>query len=142
LNGQILLADFAQTSEGKVSALGLGWTITGTPTPPMAVILLIDIPWDKTNKKHKVTLALLDADGHPVVVGQDANTGKPQHIQFNADVEAGRPAGIPEGTEQRTSTAIAIGPGIPLTAGQAYEWRLEIDGEHKELWSARFLVRP
>jgi len=37
--------------------------------------------------------------------------------------------------------ALSIGPGLDLVAGQSYEYKLTIDGEHQETWSARFTVR-
>ncbi|MCL2464730.1 MAG: hypothetical protein FWF28_06650, partial [Micrococcales bacterium] len=67
MKATVLLADAASDATGgKVSALGLGWSQTGVPTSPMAVIVLVDVGWDETNRDLAIAVELLDADGHPV----------------------------------------------------------------------------
>ncbi len=136
MEAKILLADSAQASpDGKVHALGLGWSFTGTPTPPAAVILLLSIPWDQSNRRIAFHVELVDADGHTVL---DPN-GAPMRVE--GEIEAGRPAGMPHGSPLASALAMNVGPGISLQVGEAYEYKLTIDGEHKEGWSARFNVR-
>lgn len=50
---KLILCDAAQTdaATGKIHMLGAGWTITGSPTAPHAVALMIQVPWDRTNQK-------------------------------------------------------------------------------------------
>ena len=62
----LLLADAAEAANGKVSALGAGWSVIGSPTGPMSLIIFIDVPWDQTNQQHKLSIELRDADGQPV----------------------------------------------------------------------------
>lgn len=137
----VLLADSAQQDPaGKVHALGLGWSTTITPTPPSAVVVILKVPWAQTNQKHRLRLQLLDADGQPVNIGQDAQ-GQPVPMLVEGEFEVGRPAGIPAGMALDQSLAINIGAGLPLQAGQMFEWRLEINGHHEDEWSARFFVK-
>jgi len=53
VEAHVLLADFAQAdASGKVNALGLGWSLTGTPIPNHAVVIMLKVGWDETNKPH------------------------------------------------------------------------------------------
>ena len=138
----VLLADSAQTDPAnKVHALGLGWSVTSTPTPPSALVVLLKVPWNATNRKHSFELRLIDADGQPVMLGRDPTTGEPAPLMVQGDFEVGRPPGIPPGMALDQAFAINLGP-LPLQGGQMYEWRLEIDGHHEDAWSARFFIRP
>jgi hypothetical protein len=122
----VFLADAAQsdTQSGKVHALGLGWRQCQTPTPAFALVVFLDIDWDETNKRHKLTCRLLDTDGEPVTV---PSPGGPQRIQFEAAAEAGRLPGAIHGTPVRMPLTLNIPAGIPLEPG-IYEWRVEVEG--------------
>lgn len=136
----LLLANSAEASpNGLVHALGLGWSVTSSPTPPAAVIVLLQVPWDQTNMRHKFRLSLVDADGHGVMLGQDPLSGQPAPLSIEGEFEAGRPPGLPHGTPIDQQLTLNIGP-LPLPPGQAYEWRLEINGG--DVAARRFMVRP
>lgn len=140
MQATLLLANSAEaTPVGTVSALGIGWTVTSAPTPPAALVVLMQIPWDQTNLNHTLEITLLDADGYAVQLGQTA-TGERAPLQITGDFEAGRPPGLPHGTPIDQAMAINVLPGLPLVPGQAYQWQLKIDGE--DIASRRFLVRP
>ncbi|MFT4299669.1 MAG: hypothetical protein QM597_08550 [Aeromicrobium sp.] len=142
MKAHLLLADHAQQeSGGKVHALGLGWTTTRTPTPPQAVVVLLRVPWNETNTRHRLTLSLVDTDGRPVIVGQGPQ-GRPQPLQIQHEFEVGRPVGVPAGFEIEYSLTTQLGPGMPLEAGKVYEWRLDINGVHEDTWRTTFFVRP
>ncbi|MCG7284947.1 hypothetical protein MHY85_03040 [Cellulomonas sp. ACRRI] len=134
----LLLADAAQEAMGKVHSLGLGWNTTGTPTPPMAVVVLLDVGWDETNRDIELLLELVDADGHPVTVPGPFGD---QPLNVTAQTQAGRPPGLPAGSEVRIPLTVNIGPGLPLVAGQRYEWRATLDGRTNPDWSQSFFVR-
>lgn len=141
MRAHVLLADFAQPdSSGKMGALGLGWSITTTPTPPHAVIVLLKVGWTETNKPHQLQLSLLTADGQHAVVAPTPFGDQPLTVE--AKIEVGRPAGLPEGSAVEHNFAINLGAGIPLAAASRYEWRLTIDGKENEEWAAPFFVRP
>jgi len=137
----VLLADAAaadQTS-GKVHLLGAGWTITGSPLPAHAVVALVGVPWDQTNRQHSIRLALLDADGRPVRAPAAAD-GEPAPVALEGKLEVGRPPGVPLGSVIDAPFVVSFPPGLPLSPGR-YVWQLEIDEETQEGWSAGFLVR-
>lgn len=139
MRATVLLADAAsQDNSGKIHALGIGWSVTNTPTPPCALIVMFRVPWHGSNERHSFALKLVDADGRPVTVdqgGQEAPVGVEGHF------EVGRPPGLPAGTELDQNLCIPMGGGWALTPGSSYEWRLDVDGEHQEDWVARFTVR-
>jgi hypothetical protein len=138
MRATVLLADSAQAdaANNKIHALGIGWSVTSTPTPAAAVVVILKVPWTATNTKHTVHLSLVDSDGQPVRPGG----GDP--LEVDGEFELGRPAGLPPGTEIDHNFVLNLSPGIPLPSGQMYEWRLSIDGRHEEDWVARFYVRP
>jgi hypothetical protein len=137
MEAHILLADAAQRSpEGKVHALGLGWTVTSTPLPPQAVVVFIKVPWDEANETHSAVLSLIDEDGRPVLP-QGPDGGE---LQIHTQFETGRPPGVPRGMPLDMALTFTIAPGLALPAG-GYVWHLAIDGEDQDTWRAPFFVR-
>ena len=134
----MLLADFAQVSDGKLTIVGGGWSLTGPEPVPFGIAILIRVPWDQANQRHVMRLELLDADGHAVEVETDDGM---QPVVFFDDVpfEVGRPAGLKPGTPLDFPVAVNSGP-VLLEPGR-YEWRLTIDGEADEEWRLPFSVR-
>ena len=133
----VLLADFAQADQsGKVAAIGLGWAIRGPVPGPMSVVVLMECPWDQTNKKHTFRLELLDADGNPQTIPTPLG---PQPVLVEGEFESGRPPGIPEGTPISGAPLVVNLPPIPLEPGR-YEFKLSIDGEAQHDWHRSFLV--
>jgi hypothetical protein len=138
MEAHILLADAAQRDRnGKVHALGLGWSSTTTPLPPHAIILLLKVPWDQANQKHKFEVELVDEDGHPITttgpVGEQA-------VKVAGELESGRPPGLPPGTPLDVALTFNIGAGLPLVPGR-YTWALKINDEKREGWSTSFLIK-
>ncbi|MGH3853271.1 MAG: DUF6941 family protein [Pseudonocardiaceae bacterium] len=115
----------AQTDSatGKIHMLGAGWTITGSPTAPHAVALMIKVLWDCTNQKLPVRVELVTGDGQPVTI--PGPTG-PQPVISQIDLEAGRPPGIAPGSTLSAVFAVNMA-SIPLSPG-LYEWRASVDG--------------
>lgn len=134
VEAQLVLADAAQSDSqtGKVHMLGAGWSLTSSPTTH-AVVVLLKVPWDRTNEKLPLTLDLLNADGHPVQLA--GPTGTPVALHAGAAVEVGRPPGIAAGSMLDASFVLNVTP-LPLMPAR-YEWRLEIDGRS---YSAPFTV--
>lgn len=138
MEAHVLLADFAQTDpSGKVHALGMGWSLTRSPTPPMAVIVMVKIGWNETNHPHHMTLSLLTADGEHAVTVPGPVGQVP--LQVQGEFEVGRPAGIPEGSTIDHALAVNIAQPLPLEPGR-YEWRLTIDDHEEDIWRAAFVV--
>lgn len=138
MEAHVLLADFAQTDlSGRVNALGMGWSVTQTPTSNMSVVVMVKVGWNETNRKHRLSLNLLTADGQHAV--QAPTPFGLQPLQVEGEFEVGRPAGLPEGSTIDHALAINVAPGLPLTPGR-YEWRLKIDDVEDETWRAAFVV--
>jgi hypothetical protein len=132
----LLLCDYAQVSDGKLTAVGAGWTFT-SPVTTHAVGVLLDVPWDLTNVRMPWTLELKDADGRPVV--QDGPAG-PVPVQAAGDFEVGRPAGYPAGTPLPACFAVPV-HDLALTPSSRYAWEFSVDGQTREEWLLRFGTR-
>lgn len=132
---KVILCDAAVADPaGKLHMLGAGWSLTGSPTAPQAVAMLIKIPWDRANQRIKLSLRLLDSDGHQISLsGID---GTPIPIGHEREIEAGRPPGIAPGSMLDAALAFSV-PPMPLAPGR-YEWRLEIGDQTV---SESFMVR-
>lgn len=140
MDAQVILADAAQSSpDGKVHALGMGWSTTTTPLPPQALVVLIKCPWDQTNDAHTVVVELVDSDGQPVAFPGPPD-GAMQPVRIEAEFETGRPPGTRKGTPLDVPLALNMNGGMPLPPGR-YAWELSIDGEKKESWRVAFEVR-
>ena len=130
----MLLADAAQAVNGKLYILGGGWSITGPDPAPSALAIKIEVPWNEANRRHQLMLRLVNADEQPVRIENQA-------IEIGAEFEVGRPAGLPEGHPLDTTLGINIGP-LPLPPGSRFVWRLSINGQGQDDWSAAFATRP
>lgn len=130
-----LLADAAQAVEGKLYVLGGGWVFIGPQVGPMALALLVEVPWGEANQKHQVAIELQDVDGQPLRIGPEA-----QPVRIEAELEVGRPPGHPAGTPFNVPMAINMGP-LPLPPGGRYIWVVSIDGHTEPEWQVGFHVR-
>jgi hypothetical protein len=134
----MLLADYAQVSEGKLTIVGGGWSTTGPMPTQSAVAAKIEVPWDQANIRHQIVLELKDQDGHPVQFpGPD---GAPRPIRIEAALEVGRPPGVLPGTPLDAPMAVNVGP-LPLPPGSRFTWQLSIDGLTDEDWCVSFSTR-
>lgn len=118
---KLILCDSAVAdSSGKVHMLGAGWSLTGVPAAPHAIVLLGKVPWDRTNQNLHLHLELVDGDGKPVTL-PDPN-GNRVAVAQEADLEVGRPAGIAPGSMLNAAFALSV-PSMHLAVGR-YTWRL------------------
>jgi Family of unknown function (DUF6941) len=138
----MLLADFAQVADGKLTVVGGGWSLSGPDPTPFGIAILVHVPWDQANRRHTIRLELVDADGQPVMMqGAEGEDESPIVFLDDVEFEVGRPAGIKPGTPLEMPLAVNSTP-LPLEPGGRYEWRLSIDGETDEDWHLAFSVRP
>jgi hypothetical protein len=135
----MLLADYANVSDGKLTVVGGGWSLTGPEPVPFGIAILVHVPWDQANQRHVLRLELLDADGEPVTVETDEGD-EPIVFFDNIEFEVGRPAGIKPGTALEFPLAVNSGP-LPLDPGRRYEWLLSVDGKTDDDWRLPFSVR-
>jgi hypothetical protein len=133
----LMLADAGQELGGKLYILGGGWSVTGPAPQAHVLVLKVDIPWDQANTRHRFRLALQDADGKPVVL-QSADGEEP--LVLAGEFEAGRPAGLPPGTDLDFSLVANV-PPLALPPGQRFEWRVWIDDRTEDDWVRAFLIR-
>jgi hypothetical protein len=137
MKANMLLADYAVVSDGKLTIVGGGWSQTGPEPASFGIGLLIQVPWDQANTRHSFSVELLDSDG--VAVGFESDEDSDQVVAFGGEFEVGRPPGLKPGTPLDFPVAVNSTP-LPLEAGR-YEWRLTIDGASREDWTMPFTVR-
>jgi hypothetical protein len=135
----MLLADYAQVADGKLTVVGGGWSMIGPEPMPFGIALLVLVPWDQANRKHLMRLELVDSDGAPVLMEAPDGVEVPVVFFDDLEFEVGRPAGVKPGTPLDLPLAINSG-ALPLEPGR-YEWRLSIDGESDADWRLAFSVR-
>jgi hypothetical protein len=135
----MLLADFAQVADGKLTVVGGGWSLTGPEQVPFGIALLIQVPWDRANQRHVMRLELVDADGQPVLVDTDEDGEQPIVFFDDLPFEVGRPPGLKPGTYLDFPVAVNSAP-LALEPG-LYVWRLTIDDEADPDWRLPFTVR-
>jgi hypothetical protein len=135
----MMLADFAQVADGKLTVVGGGWSLTGPELVPFGIALLIQVPWDRANQRHVMRLELVDADGQQVLVETDEDGEQPIIFFDDLPFEVGRPPGLKPGTYLDFPVAVNSAP-LPLEPG-LYVWRLTIDDEADPDWRLPFTVR-
>jgi hypothetical protein len=96
----IILADAAEVVNSKLYLMGGGWDrlIVNQPFPvqqPVALAVSFEVDWNETNVRRPVELRIEDEDGR-------------QLARVNAQIEAGRPAGITPGQSQRVQMAFRL----------------------------------
>ena len=133
----MMLADFAQAVNGKLYIMGGGWSVTGPGPSPSALAIKVEVPWNETNRKHKMTVALLDSDYRPVLVPTPEGRAP---LEITGDFEVGRPPGMLPGTPVDVPMAFNLGP-IPLPGNARYIWKLTIDGKADDNWQTAFSTR-
>ena len=134
VNITLMLADSAQVADGKLFILGGGLTAIAAHPQPVAIAMLVDVPWDRANITHEWKLELLDEDGSPVFWDD-------QPVIVGGTFEAGRPAGAQPGPPLRVPMAINFA-ALPVAPAQRDEWRVSVDGTAEPEWALQFSVHP
>jgi len=130
----ILLADAAQVVGGKLYILGGGWSVADPAPSAMAIALKISVPQTELDKRHSVRIALLDADGTSVQMGNNAP------VEIRAEFEA---IGLPEttfGMPMDVPMALQFFRP-PLPAEHCFVWRIWINGQTQPSWAVKFATR-
>jgi hypothetical protein len=97
----LILADGAEVVAGKLYLLGGGWdTLAVNQTFPvtrhLSLAAAFTVPWNETNQRHTVEIEVSTEDGLSLA-------------RIEGQLEVGRPAGIPLGTDQRAQLAASFG---------------------------------
>jgi hypothetical protein len=88
----MILADSAQAVDGKLYILGGGWSMTHSPTPPMAVAIMAEVPWSMLGGESiEWQLELVDEDGRPAPSADEK-------LLINGEASATRPTNVPVGS--------------------------------------------
>lgn len=130
----IMLADSAQVADGKLYVLGAGLQMIGHRPQPVAVAMLISLPWDRTNISHEWKLELLDEDGMPVL-----HNDLP--VLVSGQFEAGRPVGWQPGTPISVPLAVNFS-ALPVAPEHRYTFRFAVNDTSEPAWRVSFGVRP
>ena len=128
------LADSAESVQGKIYALGVGWNAIFAPAfpivqPRISLGITVRVPYTATNQMHSITVHLDSEDGVRKQLGLNAGPdGEPTPImEIAGNFNLGRPPLLPAGDEQIVGFAMQIdqlqfdGPGM-------FTWEIEIDG--------------
>jgi hypothetical protein len=129
----LLIANHVEVQNGLLYASGAGWSdmfrVQPGPdgqVPPnhFGIGASVSIPWEETNQPHHLTISIQrEEDG--------AELGR-----IETDVEVGRPAGLPAGTDQRA--VFGIGADIAFAELGGYRITTEVGEDTR---SVSFRVR-
>jgi len=146
----VLLADYIGIDGGgKINALGLGFALAGLQphglTAPQHVVVMIDVPPKYAGQQFALSLELRDETaGQPVMVATDPSGQlQPLRIQQVAQVRPPQVPGLylpPDAVWCRIQVPVAFQDGLPVQPGHEYLWRVQIDGQTRAGWGARFFV--
>ena len=134
----LLIGDFANQDGGKVGLLGGGWSITPTPTPPQAVVVIIEVPGEHLNETFAVELTLFDEQG-PLAL-PDPLTGETRPLRIAQNMLAPTIPGIPRKAWNKVHFVINLSPGLPLRPDHVYTWAASVDGDTRSDWKTSFYV--
>jgi hypothetical protein len=108
----LLLADHAEAHNGKLTIVGGGWTehrrqVADAKRPPVTHLGIgvgVLVPWTQTNRAFQLVVRLEDEDGGV-------------HANVEGKLEVGRPAGLPQGSDQRAVFALNVNTVFPGPGG-------------------------
>ncbi len=97
----LMVANHAEAINGLLYLSGAGWSDLFRPVQMggqipvnhIGIGVAILVSWNETNQRHRVTLRIETADGKPLV-------------NVEGDLEMGRPAGLPPGSDLRGVMAV------------------------------------
>jgi hypothetical protein len=115
----VVLCDAAQTVDGKVYILGGGWTHVVASQPlSLALAVVVAVPWGDANRRHPVSVALTDEDGHEISLPSG------EIVKSEGKFEVGRPPGIKAGSDLNATMVFKFA-GLHLDPG-GYVWELRV----------------
>jgi hypothetical protein len=128
-----ILANHAEAHNGLLYLAGGGWTDANLAFPPegpsaplhFGIAVSVLVPWTETNRKHRLLVGIEHEDGGSPVV------------QFDGEIEVGRPPGAQHGADQRAVIAINSLTQFPRPGG----YRLVVKVNNSKLRTVSFRVR-
>lgn len=130
-----ILADAVQAVAGKLFVLGGAWdTLFASRFPArhhtLGIGLRIRVPWDRTDDEIPLVVDLVDEDGHSVFSGGP----------IRQPVRAGRPDGVPEGSDVGVVRAMTLN-GLVFPRPGGYAFVISLDDVEKHRISFRVVER-
>lgn len=126
----LLLADRAESPNGKLYVMGGGWDrlMPSSPGEPVPVSFAVSIlvPWHATNRDYTLTISIVDADQQP------------HDFKAEAVLRTGRPPDVIQGQSQRVIIAIPMAM-MPFSKGGRYVAQAAINGQ--EMATVPFTVQ-
>jgi hypothetical protein len=143
----IILADYANSDAAqKLNLLGGGWQVTRLTqsglTGPQALVAMIEVPPNYAGTEFAISLTLHDEANEQVKVSTPAGSFEALRVAQVVKAEVPNVPGVLLHGKvwSRVQVILNFANGLPLRAGQAYTWKLEIEGNHNEQWRAGFMV--
>lgn len=140
------LADSVEAANGKIYALGAGWSIITAATfpaqhPRIGLGILIRVPYTMTNQQHKVEVSLQDSDGVILHVAQNPADSSQSISKLVAEFNVGRPPQLTPGDPQIVALAMNL-DGLIFEQPGSYSFCIEIDGTELKRLPLRLLSSP
>ncbi|MEI9907037.1 MAG: hypothetical protein WDO06_03225 [Actinomycetota bacterium] len=127
------LADAAESVQGKIYAIGVGWNNLFSQAfplmhPRMALGAMISVPYTATNAIHKFRVHLEDADAKKISLKPGGEIGEPAPtmLEFGTDFNVGRPPLLPAGDAQIVPVSLVFDQLVLEVPGM-YNWVISID---------------
>lgn len=118
----VILADFAQASNGKLNLIGGAWNLHNAERYPSNLLLGLGIgvlvPWAETNRRYKLTFEIKKSEGSTVMKGE-------------GEYQVGRALDTPAGMTQRVT--LGISTPVQLPEPGTYEVIVETVGRSKRV---------
>lgn len=143
IEASITVGDFVNIDTvGKFNVIGGGIRIVGFnpdagSTSPIAVLVQLASPLPTLGDGPAVEVVLTTATGSIVKVGSGAQA-QAVRVAQTVELESVTPPGlsIPRGALPASAQLVLNFPtGLPLRAGNSYQWRLQVDHEVKASYS-------
>ena len=129
------LSDSVVVAEGKLYVQGAGWNVITTKHIPLTydrigIGIIVQVPYTETNEVHTLEVALVDADGHQLKLGDrppDPVTGDTTVHALQAQFNIGRPPTLQPGDEQILPIALNV-TGLRFDRADRYTFVVRVDG--------------
>lgn len=130
------LADAAESLNGKVYAIGMGWNSISASAfpvrhPRMALVVIIRVSYAECGDEHLLEIHLDDADGHRLGIGPGGSD------LFGVVLAPDRSPF--EGDERVIPVAVTVDQVVFPSAGR-YNWVVEIDGQERARLPMRLML--
>jgi hypothetical protein len=131
----VTVADHAEAINGKLYLQGAGWTDITAPIGPngetryvhLGLAVSVLVGWNETNHPFPLRLTVSDEDGTEL-------------MRVDAQIEAGRPAGVQHGSDFRK--VLAFGAEVQFPRPGGYQLRAALGEDQERSVSFRVHTRP